>query len=97
VFMRRSRGIVSSTMRITNGCAQSGIFHTSDLNHYYQSKHRNPDPSFISLCLENLPNEESEEYMSILKDVAGNVYMGMSQIIHSRISYVGSAQLHLIP
>jgi len=79
------------------GVLSLAFFIHLDLNHYYQSKHRNPDPSFISLCLENLPNEESEEYMSILKDVAGNVYMGMSQIIHSRISYVGSAQLHLIP
>ena len=84
-------------MRIRNGSVQSGIFIHFDLNHYYQSKHRNPDPSFVSLCLESLPNEESEEYMSVLKDVAGNVYMGMSQSIYSRISHVGSAQLHLIP
>lgn len=84
-------------MRIKNGCAQSGIFIHFDLKHYCQSKHRNPDPSFISLCLENLPNEESEEYISVLKDVAGNVYMGMFHIIYSRISHVGSAQLHLIP
>lgn len=53
-------------------------FHMFDLDHYRQSKHRDPDPSFVSLGLENLPNEESEEYMSMLKDVAGNVYMGMS-------------------
>jgi len=79
------------------GVLSLAFFIHLDLNHYHQSKHRNSDPSFISLCLENLPNEESEEYMSVLKDVAGNVYMGMSQVIHSRISHVGSAQLHLIP
>ncbi|KAF5363832.1 hypothetical protein D9756_001140 [Leucocoprinus leucothites] len=42
------------------------------------STRNNPNPSFVSLCLENYANEDDEEYMSALKDVAGNVYMGKS-------------------
>lgn len=49
------------------------------------SSHSNLDPSFISLCLENLPNEESQEYMSVLKDVAGNVYLAASDTISAAV------------
>ncbi|KAJ3563463.1 hypothetical protein NP233_g8928 [Leucocoprinus birnbaumii] len=33
------------------------------------------NPSFVSLCLDNCPDEVDQEYTTAVKDVAGNVYM----------------------